>query len=142
MSDLIKHAEAELKAAGYYKKSKTSEYNKAIADAVLELVTLFSKQNHSGLSASITISLFKKAASFKPLVPLTGKRSEWNKVANNLWQNKRCSRVFKDEKGNAYDIDGKVFIDTNGIGYTNQKSRVPVTFPYTPTTKYVKTRRK
>jgi len=60
-----------------------------------------------------------------------------------LYQNKRCGRVFKDESG-AYDIDGKVFYewytDENGekfkSHYTSRDSRVPVTFPYRPTTVY------
>lgn len=148
MSDLLKYAETELKAAGYYKKAKTSggstenKYKKAVAEAVLALIKLFSEQGHSGLSASVTIDIFNRLARFEPLGPLTGKRDEWNKVADDLWQNKRCSRVFKNEKGEAWDIDGKVFININGVSYTNHRSKVPVTFPYTPKTKYVKTRRK
>jgi len=45
--------------------------------------------------------------------------------------------VFKDETGEAYDINGKVFREPSGSCYTSFESRVPVTFPYTPTTEYV-----
>ena len=66
----------------------------------------------------------------------------------NVYQNKRCSRVFRQEDrfdGQAYDIQGKVFIehgyDEDGkettYSYTNSDSNVPVTFPYTPKTEYV-----
>lgn len=52
-------------------------------------------------------------------------------------QNKRCSHVFKDKDGNAYDIDGKVFREPDGCCFTSKDSFVPVTFPYTPKTEYV-----
>jgi hypothetical protein len=79
---------------------------------------------------------------------LTGEDWEWSDVRHNSdgsihYQNKRCSHVFKDETG-AYDINGKVFYewytDENGekfkSHYTSRDSRVPVTFPYIPTTVY------
>jgi hypothetical protein len=136
MSNLVKHAETELKAAGY---DGTGMYEGLIEEAVLELIKTFADQGHSGMSASIVIGLFKQLASFEPLGPLTGEDSEWVDVAEQngtLYQNKRCSHVFKDDEG-AYDIDGKVFREPDGCCYTNIDSRVKVEFPYTPTTEYV-----
>jgi hypothetical protein len=84
---------------------------------------------------------------FEPIVPLTGEDWEWVNVAEQnggpLWQNKRCSHVFKDNDG-AYDINGIVFYDwyVNEKGeirksyFTGQGSRVPVTFPYVPKSEY------
>jgi hypothetical protein len=86
-------------------------------------------------------------ASFKPIAPLTGEEWEWNDVAEQsggtLWQNKRCSHVFKDDNG-AYDSEGIIFYevlqDENGQDYksyfTSIDSRVPVKFPYTPERQY------
>jgi hypothetical protein len=54
-----------------------------------------------------------------------------------MWQNNRCCHVFKDNAGNAYDIDGKIFREPDGACYTSRDSRVPVTFPYTPVREYV-----
>jgi hypothetical protein len=82
--------------------------------------------------------------SFKPIGPLLGTDNEWVDVAEVsgrvLWQNKRCSRVFREGDGQAYDIDGIVWKETDLDGavttFTNHESRVPVTFPYYPTTEY------
>lgn len=62
---------------------------------------------------------------------------EWTEASEGVFQNRRCSRVFKDAAGSAYDINGKVFVEPNGVGFTSSDSRVPVTFPYVPATEYV-----
>jgi len=94
---------------------------------------------------------------FEPLVPLTGEDWEWTETSEGVFQNKRCSHVFKQADrfdGQAYDIDGIVFyewherdLDPDEPGYpgktrfkshyTSSESRVPVTFPYTPIKNYV-----
>lgn len=156
MSNTQKHALTEFKAAGWLDDDGNyiDEMQEAICNHVLELIKVFSDEGHSGSTAPYTIDLFKKLAMFEPIVPLTGEDWEWTEIAREMsgsnngtvYQNKRCSRVFKDDDG-AYDIDGKVFYDwyTNENGkrfksyYTSRDSRVPVTFPYTPTTVYEET---
>lgn len=133
-NNYILHAEREFKALGWTGKDKMQ---KAICNEVIGLLNLFAKGSHSGSSAPYTINLFKQLASFKPIGPITGKDNEWCEVSDGVFQNKRCGNVFKQE-GKVYDIDGKVFIDANGCSYTNYKSRVPVKFPYTPKTIYIK----
>ena len=109
---------------------------------------MFAEEGHSGSTAPYTVDLFEKLALFKPLVPLTGEDWEWHEVSEYMghkcWQNKRRSSIFKDENGECYDIDGKVFWEwavsydddgkPNGKAhrsyYTGRESRVPVTFPY------------
>lgn len=125
-SNLVKHARRELELAEYF----DGDVNEMMANDVLELITVFSKQGHSGGSAPFCLRLFNQLASFKPLGPLTGKDDEWNEVSDGLWQNRRCSSVFKDGE-HAYRIDGKVFRDPNGSCWTNSDSRVDVAFPYT-----------
>ena len=134
MSNLVQHAERELRAAGLY--DADSDYSGMLADAVIQLVKVFADQGHSGFSASRTIAIFAKVAGFEPLVPLTGADDEWTECVHGIYQNKRCSRVFK-ENGQAYDIEGIVFRDKDGSAWTSRDSRVGVTFPYTPTTKVV-----
>ena len=156
MSNTQKHALTEFKAAGWLDDDGNyiDEMQEAICNHVLELIKVFSDEGHSGSTAPYTIDLFKKLAMFEPIVPLTGEDWEWTEIAREMsgsnngtvYQNKRCSRVFKDDDG-AYDIDGKVFYNwyTNENGkrfksyYTSRDSRVPVTFPYTPTTVYEET---
>ncbi len=52
------------------------------------------------------------------------------------YQNKRCSRVFKDCTG-AYDSQGKLFRLQDGGLVQRKGSRVYITFPYTPKTEIV-----
>lgn len=138
-SNLVKHARSELTRAGLFKKD--SDYDGELGKAILELVQKLSDQDHSGFSAGETTNMFVKLARFEPITPLTGEDDEWMEIGTGVYQNKRCSRVFKDVNmfnGQAYDLDGKVFRDKNGVYYTSSVySRVPITFPYTPKTEYV-----
>ncbi|MFS2027677.1 hypothetical protein [Massilia sp. CT11-137] len=140
MSNLRKHAEAELKAAGYKLDGTDEPYNKAAADSILELIDVFSGQGHSGFSASYCLQTFTKLAAFEPLGPLTGADDEWVEVGDGMFQNKRCSHVFKSAdrfNGQAYDLDGRIFREPDGGCYSSSDSLVPIVFPYTPTRKYV-----
>jgi len=147
----LDHAKRELRAAGYPVRegedklaeilSGDEDINIMMADNVLELLEVFSKQGHSGFSSSFAIDLFTKLAKQEPLGPITGEDSEWVDVAemgdgSPMWQNNRCSHVFKDDK-HAWDINGKVFVEPDGSSYTSTDSFVDVEFPYTPTTEYV-----
>ena len=149
MTNYERHAKDEFRAAGWTDENDkfNDEMQELICNHVLKLLDVFHDEGHSGSSAPYAINLFKKLASFEPIVPLTGEDWEWVNVAEQnggpLWQNKRCSHVFKDNDG-AYDINGIVFYDwyVNEEGdkhksyFTGRESRVPVTFPYTPTTEY------
>jgi hypothetical protein len=138
MSNLLKHAEVELKAIGMLDTG--DEMNEMMCRSILELIKTFAEQGHSGFSAGYCLNAFTKLAKYEPLAPLTGADDEWRDVSSYSekprWQNIRCSRVFKDEDG-VYDIDGKVFVDKQGTAYTSYESKTPVTFPYTPKTEYV-----
>lgn len=137
--NLEQHALRELRAIGYVPLDLPQENgpNKWIQDNVLELIRVFGKQGHSGMSASYCISIFEKLARFEPLCPLTGADDEWNNVAEDMWQNNRCSHVFKGADGRAYDIDARIFREPDGCCFTNYDSRVYITFPYTPAREYV-----
>ncbi len=69
MGNLTDFAQTELTAAELF--DKDSDYGGMVAEAVMELVTVFSKQGHSGTSAALTLSLFAKVAAFDSLCPLT-----------------------------------------------------------------------
>ena len=138
MSNLETFAEREMRDAGLF--DKDSDYDGALATSVMELVRVFSAQGHSGASAGRTLAIFAKVAAFEPLGPLTGGDDEWVDQAEQnrrpLWQNRRCSHVFKTAEG-AYDIEGRIFRDPDGTCWTSSESRVPVTFPYVPRREYV-----
>ncbi len=136
MSNYLEHLDREWAAMGWPTSGEDAP-QVWIYEHLKKLLTAFDGEGHSGTSAPYTIELFKKLAMFEPLGPLTGEDSEWIEVNKTTFQNCRCSNVFK-ENGQAYDIEGKVFEEPDGSRFTSLDSRVPVTFPYTPTTEIVK----
>ena len=150
MSNLKKHALMEFRAAGWTDENGkfNDETQEMICNHVLKLLEVFDDEGHSGSTAPYAINLFKTLASFEPVVALTGEDWEWTEVHDGVFQNKRCSHVFKQADrfdGQAYDIDAIVWYDyyTNEETgekvksyFTSSDSCVPVTFPYTPKREY------
>ncbi len=142
MSLTLKHAKRELTLLGYKMPEEyedENDPNKWVCDNILELLEVFSKQGHSGMSAPYVIGMFFKLANHEPITPLTGEDSEWEKVDFQTFQNVRCSRVFKNiNTGEVYDIQGKVFEEPDGARFTSSESIVNITFPYMPNTQVIK----
>ena len=136
----VLHARREFKAIGYIPPEEDTEDgpNKWIQENILELLAVFAKQGHSGMSAPYCIDMFAKLAKFEPLGPITGVAEEWVEYADGIFQNNRCSHVFKDSAdGRPYDSNGKIFQEPSGCCYTGRESRVFIEFPYTPKREYV-----
>ena len=143
MNNYESHAWTEFRAAGWVDENNkfNDEMQEMICTHVLKLLDVFHDEGHSGSSAPYTINMFKRLASFEPIAPVTGEDWEWvdveDRMGSTLWQNKRCSSIFKDKDG-AYDTEGIVFWEwyKNDEGemrktyFTSSASRVPVTFPY------------
>ena len=140
MSNLLKHAERELKLIGYDGKD---EYNNMAKDAILELIETFAKQGHSGFSADYVANMFHKLANYETLSPLTGNDDEWNDVSDmsgdrkTLFQNNRDSRVFKNDDG-AFFTEAIVWQDDVYHFSNKDSNRYIKSFPFTPKTFYVK----
>lgn len=120
---------------------ESKEMQKMISRDILQIVHTFAEQGHSGFSANYAINLIEKLLRYEPITPLTGADDEWNKLdyeKDLKYQNKRCSRVFKDADGKAYDSEGKIFSDNGGKSwYQSKDSRVYIDFPYVPKTEKV-----
>lgn len=107
-SERFKWAKFELDMAGFTEYSQ--DERKLFRDAILELMTVFCSQGHSGGSAMQTLAMFNLLIQGRPLSPLTFEEKEWNLVGEietddgPCWQNCRCSSIFKTNKG-IYDID-------------------------------------
>lgn len=146
MSNLVYHAERELDLIGMTEDS--DGMNSSMRNHILHMIEQFAKEGHSGFSAFWTISCLEKLMRFEPISPLTGEDWEWSEVSDGLYQNNRCSSVFKDANrfdGQPYDINGKIFVEhyynkdgeERTSSYANGDSHVVISFPYTPETEYV-----
>lgn len=110
-SNLVKHAEREMRLAGLY--DKDSDYGGMIPEAVMALVKAYAKQGHSGGSHYITMKVFNEVINYRTLKPLTSDPSEWNEVSPTVWQSNRRSDAFSNDGGRTwyYLDEGK---DANG----------------------------
>lgn len=104
MSNLVEHARRELELVD----AGRDIYGEMLPDAVIELIEVFAKQGHSGMSAILVTDMFNKLARFEALSPLTDDPDEWHKhptdIAgrDDLWQNKRDSSAFSNDGGKTY----------------------------------------
>jgi hypothetical protein len=117
-------------------KDAASSWGQGVGDSVMELISVFASQGHSGASAEETLQMFMRVGSFKPLSGITDDEKDWEAVEGidgPMYQNKRSSNIFKDESG-AYQYDFYIFIDPNGSGYTTTQSKKYINeWPYFPT---------
>ena len=126
---MIEYAKRELERIGKDEDGMQDMINKDI----LQIVKIFSEQEHSGFSAGYALSILERLLRFKPIKPLTGEADEWNEIRPGHYQNKRCSSVFKETDGTCYDIDGIIVSDNGGITwFSSRRFSKKVTFPYLP----------
>lgn len=111
MSRILEHAEQELKYAGFdisekgcnpkNPKDPFDGYVNACAKNAMELLNVFVKAGHSGMSANITLNIFNRLARQENLTPLTNNPEEWNEVSfddkNKSYQSKRNCSCFSDD---------------------------------------------
>ena len=105
--EIFAKRELDLLLDGCSDNPDAHEMQKVMNAHIMEIITTFSRQGHSGFSAGYAIGIIHKLLSWHPLTELKGTDDEWNgpdhykNIA--LFQNKRCPAVFKD----VYD-DGRV----------------------------------
>lgn len=110
MTNLLKYAEDELNRAGLL--DEDSDYDGMAGKAVLDLVKVFSGQDHSGYSAMLVSDLFNRVSRYEPLSPITSDPSEWMEISEEtigrpgVWQSTRKPSTFSEDGGKTwYDID-------------------------------------
>lgn len=128
------------------KKSDEYEYLKMCAKAAVELMNVFTKQGHSGMSAGLTINMFKTLANGGVLSPITEQDSfsEPRILGSNPKRSsEQCTRyssLFKDtyEDGHTeyHDINrftlyniGKDIPFYNGLVSRELHKQFPITVP-------------
>ena len=103
-SNLEKHAEEELKLAGWF--DKRGIYGGMVGKSVMALVKAQAGQGHSGMSHSLVLSIFNKVVNLKALTPLTPNPAEWQEYMPGKFQSRRQSSCFSDDGLKTYyDID-------------------------------------
>jgi hypothetical protein len=111
---LIAHAKAELKRINFGDED---------TGVMVEILERFFDQWDSGGAVHAVAPILQRLIAGKPLTPLTGEDDEWMEVGDNVFQNIRCSSVFKDPRFHggklAYNIDAA-------------EPRAAITFPYWP----------
>lgn len=92
-------AKRELSAAGFPEDD---------ARVIVEILEKFFSQFDSGGAVYGTLPTLIRCIKGLPLSPLTGADDEWMEVGTDMYQNIRCSSVFKDTSKtppHIYDID-------------------------------------
>lgn len=114
VSNLIKHANTELDFLGYPPLRITVEGE--IFDAentmrrdILNIITLFASQGHSGFSGHYLAETVYKLMKFEPLAPISDEPDEWffhgaeeSGHKGGMWQNKRQGEAFSHDGGRTY----------------------------------------
>lgn len=108
-SNLVDHARRELEISGLFRKD--SDYGGMIGHATLDLVRLFARQGHSGMSAMWVAELCEKLFRYQTISP--NDHSEYVDVSEYcggtpMLQCKRDSRWFSEDGGaNWYNVEEK-----------------------------------
>lgn len=125
---------------------KDGAYSGKVGEAVMELIKVFDKQNHSGMSAKVVANVFMRLVDHEPLTALTGADDEWNKSYFGSFQNKRCTSVFKSESGRITYNEALVFVEPNGVSFTGAcmgldgkpvSSSQEIVMPFVPKTFFI-----
>jgi hypothetical protein len=154
---LINHAQTELQMLGLFDE-KEDFYGGMTGKAVMELMEVFSNQEHSGMSAGIVADIFHKLANYEPLQPITGKDEEWGDITDYgdkdpFQQNIRESGLFKYADGKVTYCSAIIKRCPNGITWSGplyltredaindvnmiRSSQEIKGFPFTPKTFYI-----
>ena len=92
--------------------------------AMIDILERFYDQWDSGGAVHAVAPILQRLIAGKCLSPLTGEPDEFVEVTDGVFQNRRCSTVFRSKDWHdgmhAYDLD-------NPAG-----SRTPIAFPYWP----------
>lgn len=133
--NLVFHAKSELA----HLLNTGEESDLWVRENLIDLVRVFSAQNHSGLSASYVSGVLIRLLKFEPIGPIRGTEDEWvihNHGDDMYAQNARCGHIFQRQDKTAYDSQRVIFREPDGVCFMSSMSRTDVTFPYVPKTLY------
>ena len=143
LEKIKKELEAKLKNFDAEKQVEMIERQTLINTKITELITLLVEQAKDGFNVSPSVKTLTNMLNRSYINPLTGEDDEWMEISDGVYQNLKCSRIFKDKNlfdGKPYYTEGKAFsIDGGKSFFQNMDSRVPVEFPLyeLPETEYI-----
>ena len=114
MTTQLERIENELRLAGFDLTERNEinsddDYSQSIGKAAYDVCKLFCEQDHSGMSAGLTINLITRLLKGDTLTPLTNDPSEWRHEEwdeEGHYQSKRKFSCFSDDGLKTYyDID-------------------------------------
>lgn len=104
MSNLVRHAEEEMRRAGLY--DKDADYGEMVPKMVLDLVKAHADSHPSGGLHHTVLEIFNRVIEFKTLSPLTANPEEWTDVSEMsqgpMWQNRRDPAYFSTDGGKTW----------------------------------------
>lgn len=115
-------------------------YGGMTGKAVIELLQVLEKQDHSGMSRNIVTKLFYRLAKGLPLSSVTNDLEEWEvvgqKCGHACYRNIRCPQITmswdsKQEKYQAYDTNAVIFSNDGGkTWFSSADSTIQIELPY------------
>lgn len=137
-SNLVDYAYNQLYKAGLF--DKDSDYNGDLGKAVIDLITLFSSQGHSGYSADYVRLIFNRLSNFKPINaienPLTTQEFTdtsdlYSDGTGGHYQSNILFNMFSDDYGKSWFLNLPIpKKDKNGNTFTDYKKVIVKKFPF------------
>jgi hypothetical protein len=157
MSNTLTYAERELDILVKSAESVNRPIIEEFIPEILALVDKFGNSGQSGGSAPYVATAISQAVKHlclqEPICPITGIDEEWNEVTDmdenkqTLYQNNRCSALFKNADGKCWYLDAIIWKDQKGLCWCGSaitkdgkrlRSRQFIKgFPFTPKTFYI-----
>ncbi len=154
MTNTKRHAEREL---NILETSTPDNLLTEFREELLALTEKFGNSGQSGGSAPYTAQALsqaiKKLCLQEPICPIMGTEDEWMDVSHMggdnrevVYQNNRCSAIFKEKDGAPYYLDAIIWKNEKGMSYGGGAflgeeklgSRQYIkSFPFTPKTFYI-----
>ena len=97
-SSYVKYAKGEM-AILSNQSGEADKYQNLMTRYIVDIISVISSQGHSGFSINYLASTIEKLMLFKPLSKLRFTDDEFTKCCDDMYQNKRDSRIFKYENG-------------------------------------------
>lgn len=141
-TEFLEYVEKELDKFFEVSSEEHYQYKDEIKGSLMRMLELYELESGyvGGVKSKILLKLFAKLATWFPLTALTGEDDEWEEIKDPkegddaiLYQNKRCSRVYKRRNGTCFDSQAVLFSLDGITWFRMAESNEDIKeFPYLP----------